>query len=284
MDRANPDDRRPRPSYRDAMQTLDRHSSPRSATLFGSVVCVTDETAAGGEAVRQAAKLAGAGGSLDLLALAPEPPRSRPRPQAAQIEALVRGSAIASRSGVHPTVHIVETSDESAAVERFCRGAGLLVLGAGPLADAALARADIPVLVVRPAAGVPASVLIAVDGTEEAHAAALAGARLAAGDDADVALVATPEHDSVHQGALLRDAAAVERITGRRPLILDEHAAPVPSILSAAATLEASLIVLGSRLGRPPASVSAEVARRAGCSVLVLRRAAPVSSRADAPA
>jgi nucleotide-binding universal stress UspA family protein len=188
-----------------------------------------------------------------------------------QIEALARGSIVASQTGVQSTVHIAETSDEPATVADWSRDHGLLVLPAGRLARRVLALADGPVLIARRSPQLLESVLVAVDGTAEAHAAALVGACLAARHVADVALVAAPEHDAVHQSALLRDAAAVEQITGRRPLVLDEHGAPAPSIVGAAAAIEASLIVLGSRPGRPVGSVSAEVAERATCSVLVLR-------------
>ena len=232
------------------MQTATAHPPASSASLFGKVLCVTEQSEGGTEAVRQAALLAGAGGEVEPLALAPD-----------------------------PTPHQVR-----AVLER-CAGHGLLVLPAGPLARTVLPRATIPVLVARraPSGGVfPGSVLVAVDGTPEAHDAARLGARLAAREGATVALVASPEHDAPHQSALQHDAETVERLSGRWPLILDEHGAPAPSILAAAASLEASLIVLGSRPGRPVASVSCEVAEAARCSVLVLRPARSVSPPAAA--
>ena len=70
------------------------------------------------------------------------------------------------------------------------------------------------------------------------------------------------------------DIETVERITGERPLVLDEHRGPVPSILAAAASVEASLIVMGRRPGAHDRSVSAQVAGAATCSVLVVRGAA----------
>jgi nucleotide-binding universal stress UspA family protein len=256
------------------MPTLDAQTAPSPAARFGSVVCVTDQSACSAEAVRQAALLTRADGRLELLALALDPGPGRPRPQASQIESLVEGAAVASRCGMHATVHIDETSDDVEAVLRRCGGHDLLVLPAGPLAEAVLPRADLPVLVARPApdgSAFPGSVLIAVDGSPEAHAAAGLGAQLAAGAHALAALVASPEHDGRHQSALQQDAAEVERLTGRRPLILDEHGPAAPSIITAATALEASLIVLGSRPGRPVASVSAAVVAHAPCSVLVLR-------------
>lgn len=258
------------------MPTLDAQPVSSPPALFGAVVCVTDQSAGGAEAVRQAALLARTGGRLELVALAPDPAPGRPRPQAAQIESLVEGAAVASRCGVRATVHIDETDDDVEAVLRRCSGHDLLVLPAGALAEAVLPRADLPVLVARPGpegSEFPGSVLIAVDGTPEAHAATGLAAQLAAREQALAALVASPEHDEPHQSALQRDAAAVERLTGRRPLILDEHGPAAPSIIAAATALEASLIVLGSRPGRPVASVSEAVVADAPCSVLVLRPA-----------
>ena len=256
------------------MQAADPQPVATNPALFGAVVCVTDGSDRGAEAVRQAARLAGPGGTLDLVALAPDPAPGRPRPQAAQIECLVAGSAVAAECGVRAAVHIDETSDPVEAVLRRCRGHGLAVLPSGPLARAVLPRAELPVLIARPgphSSGFPGSLLVAVDGTPESHAAARLGARLAAREQSVPALVASPEHDARHQSALQRDAATVERITGQRPLILDEHGPPAASILAAAASIEVSLILLGSRPGRPVASVSAQVAGRAPCSVLVLR-------------
>jgi nucleotide-binding universal stress UspA family protein len=98
------------------------------------------------------------------------------------------------------------------------------------------------------------------------------GGRLAARHGACVALVSTPERDEPHRRALDADVAQVAAQTGRRPLVLDEQAPPVQTILAAAASTGASLIVMGSRPGQPAASVSQAVARRAPCSVLVLRQ------------
>jgi nucleotide-binding universal stress UspA family protein len=269
------------------MRTVQEQRAVSAAALFGAVLCVIDGSETGRAAVSQAAHLAGPGGELELMALAPDPAPGRPRPQAAQIEALVDGSAVASELGVRATVHIDAASDPFDAVLRRCRAHGLVVLPAGPLARAVLPRAEIPVLVARPGADsseFPGSVLIAVDGTPEAHAAARLGAQLAVLDGASAALVASPEHDARHQRALQQDAATVERITGERPLIMDEHGPPVASILTAAASLEVSLVVLGSRPGQPAVSVSAQVAEHAPCSVLVLRPGPDVSRPAGARA
>ena len=78
--------------------------------------------------------------------------------------------------------------------------------------------------------------------------------------------------NAVRQAAIVADVAKVVAETGQRPLVLDEQAPPVQTILAAAASTGASLIVMGSRPGQPAASVSQAVARRAPCSVLVLRQ------------
>ena len=260
------------------MSAMPEPSRIDAAPLFERILCATELSESGAEAVRQAAMLAGAGGVLEIVSVAPERSPGAPHPQARQIEALVDADLLASTLGVRVQMHVVEAPDEAAGLLARCAGHDLLVAPAGEAALAALGRAPIPVLVTRPApdgSAFPDSVLIAVDGTPAAHEAARLAAQLAARHGALVALVATPEHDARHQHALEDDVAAVSEITGTRPLVLDEQRAPVPAILGAAASTGATLIVTGSRPGTPEGSVSAEIARRASCSVLVLR---PVSS------
>lgn len=178
-----------------------------------------------------------------------------------------RQAAVLAGAGV-----TVEAVDDITGVPR--PGHDLLVMPADEAAIAALASSPLPVLVARPprtSSAFPDSILIAVDDSPEARAAARLGARLAAEHGALVALVSTPEHDALHRRALEGHIAAVVAATGRRPLVLDERAAPVPSIVNAARSTDASLIVVGSRAGRHDDSVSAQVARAAACSVLVLR-------------
>jgi nucleotide-binding universal stress UspA family protein len=221
------------------MNALAEYLPETQTPMFASVICAIEDPRNDADTVRQAAQVAGVGAAFDL----------------------------------------VEASEGAETVLKRCAGHDLLALPAGPLARAVLPRAPIPVLVVRPAPGtsVPESVLIAVDETPEAHAAARIGARLAARDAAHVALVAPPQHDRSHQRALAEHIVTVERISSRRPLVLDEYRSPARSIVAAASNMEASLIVIGSRPGRPADSVSAAVADRAPCSVLVLRPEAPVS-------
>ena len=180
----------------------------------------------------------------------------------------------AELAGAGATVEFVEAPDEAAAIVSRTPRHDLLVLPAGGAATSVLTRSPVPVLIARPpqwGTRFPESIVIAVDESPEAGAAARLGARLAAEQGALVALVATPEHDALHRRALEGHIEAVAAVTGDRPLILDEQAPPVPAIVNAARSTDASLIVIGSRPGRHEDSVSAQVARTAGCSVLVLR-------------
>jgi nucleotide-binding universal stress UspA family protein len=220
-----------------AMSAMTHQPATRTAATFTRILCATDLSTGGAAAVSQAAILAGAGTTLETHALAP-------------------------RAG---------------ADELLARSAGhdLLVVPAGDAAGSALAAADdIPVLVARAlpeGCTFPESILVALDATPAAHAAARLAGRLAAEHGALIAVVATPEHDAPHRHALEEDVAAITRLTSTRPLVLDEQCPPVRAIVGAARRLDATLIVLGSRPGTPAGSVSAEVARTAHCSVLVLR-------------
>jgi len=196
------------------------------------------------------------------------------------------GTQVASALKVRCSTHIAEAVDEPTGVLQSCPGHDLVVVPAGETGLKVLSRAEVTVLVARApstAQPFPDSVLVAVDATAEASLAARVGAQIAVRRGAPIALVATPEHDASHQHALQDALGSVEEITGTRPLVLDEHRGPVPSILCAAAELEASLIVLGRRPGHPMTRVSTEVATSAECSVLVVRPGSPLSSPATSP-
>jgi len=248
--------------------------SATSTPPFERILCLTGLTRQGAEAVRQAAIVAGPGATIDLVTVAPRRPPGMPHPQAEQIESLVMGDRLASGHSVKSRPHIAEAADEPSGVMESVAGHDLVVVPDSGTGLEVLSRAATSLLVARAAASdtpFPESILVAVDGTAEAHAAARLGAELSVRHGAPVTLVATPEHDLSHQHALQYDIEEVEQITGTRPLVLDEHRGPVPSIVAAATGVQASLIVLGRRAGSPSPSVSAGVARAADCSVLAVR-------------
>jgi nucleotide-binding universal stress UspA family protein len=249
---------------------------------FTSIVCAAEPSDAGAEAVRQAARLAGAGAVVETVAFSPMHAAGAPRPVPRQTETLVMAADLAAAQGAGYDLHIVEAETDRDGMLDRCAGHDLLVAPAGPAVFAALADAPIPVLVARrPPEGVEfaESIVVAVDGTPASQDAVRVAIRLAAAQRARVALVAAPEHDAAHQQALLNDIAAIAAGTGAPPLVVDEHGTPARAIARAAASLDAALIVTGSRPGTPPGSVSAAVAERAACSVLVLRPGRPSVER-----
>jgi nucleotide-binding universal stress UspA family protein len=216
------------------MSAAASHPSATPDLPFERILCVIDLSDGGTEAVRQATMLARSRGSIDLVSVAPG------------------AAAVLERTAEHDLV-VMAAGD-----------AGLEVLRGAP-GSVLLTR--------RPPEGspFPESILVAVDGSAEAHAAARLAAQLAARHRAVVTLVATPEHDASHQHALQHDIRTVERITGTRPLVLDEYRGAARSIVIAARAVQASMIVVGRRAGNPSPSVSAEVAAAAPCSVLAVR-------------
>jgi nucleotide-binding universal stress UspA family protein len=257
------------------MSAIRQSPAPPGAPIFERILCTTGTSARDAEAVQQAAILAGPGATVSFVAVTPEHEPGAPHPIADEIESLVAADLVATRLAVHPDPHIIEANDEVTGMLARSAVHDLLVAAPGDAACAIVARSPIPVLIARPApAGeaFPESILIAVDDTQEALEAARLGGRLAARHGGVVALVATPEHDEAHRRALDGHVAAVIAATGTRPLVLDEQAPPVAAIVAAAARTDASLIVLGSRPGNPEPSISAQVARDATCSVLVLRQ------------
>jgi nucleotide-binding universal stress UspA family protein len=140
-----------------------------------------------------------------------------------------------------------------------------------------LHRSPVSVLVARrpPAEDdLPASILLAVDGTPAAHAATALTARLARHHGSKVAIIAPPDRDAAQRHALAADAAEIRAATGSEPILLDEHGPARKAVAAAADELGASLVVTGSRglTGvKALRSVSERIAHAAPCSVLVVR-------------
>ena len=255
--------------------------------VFASVICGVDGSPADLETVRQAAVLAGPGTTLELVAVTPlgGHPLFLPLPDAAQ-RALSDARRAVREFGRDASVRHVEAASPAQGLLRAAGGHDLVVVGCnklstplgvsfGPVTKAAVEHAPQSVLVARrppPGSDVVDSILVAVDGSAPSHHATLCAARIAARHGSDIALVAAPTRDASHTHALAEDVASVAAATGANPVILDEHGAPARAIVAAAAHIGASMIVLGARVhsaGEP--SVSADVARTAACSVLIVR-------------
>jgi nucleotide-binding universal stress UspA family protein len=264
-----------------------------SAPVFPSILCGIDGTRSSYEAARQAALLAGDGAALTYLAVTwevgygPTAVALLSRRHAA--DALARARDVARELGIVP--ELVEVEGEYAALRltEEARGHDLLAIGihsrsraggilVGTAASTVIHRSPVPVLLARRPRGgddVPASILLAVDGTPASRAAAELTARLAHRHESRVAIIAPQDHDAGLRHELAAEAAELLAATGREPLILDEHGPAHTCVPLAAADLGASLVVLGSRglTGvKALRSASERIAHAAPCSVLVVRR------------
>jgi nucleotide-binding universal stress UspA family protein len=238
-----------------ATQPQDRAARPdASSRTFGSVLCVVDRTA-NDEAARHQAKLL------------TSPERT--------IE-LVSASRL-TRHGLR-------------ALHERCEGHDLLALGAGPAAQTAVLQAPIPVLIARwcpLGTKLTDVILVPVDAAPESSRAVELAGRLAAARGGTVTLLATPPRDPALQRAIAASARIVLRTSGAAPRVVGEPLSRERAVPSAAATLSASLVVLGSGDSEIERSLTADIVRRLGCSALVvfagLRTAPPEREARGAP-
>lgn len=268
----------------------------REGVPFASILCGVDGSRVAAEAARQAAILATAGGRLTLLGVDWETGEGRAARAAIaphRLAAALEAARLEARElGVSATVTTLQRRNETATLLSEAARYDLLALGAayssratgmlaGSTASAAVHAAPVPVLLARrpPAAmEFPGSILAAIDGTQASAKVAATAAALARAHYARVTVVAAPsllppEHERVADAI-----ATIADVTGAAPAVLDEHYAAHKAIVGAAASVDAALIVIGSRGLRGVhalASVSERVAHAAPCSVLVLRSHAP---------
>jgi hypothetical protein len=160
----------------------------------------------------------------------------------------------------------------SALLDR-CDGADVLVLGADDDAAALIERASLPLLLARTCpsgADVTDRMLVAVDDRSEPHRAAEVAGRLASRHGGTVAVVPFLEP----RGALERATAAASRIVLQTAgLVPRVYGAPTPlarAVLSAVASMDATLLVLPLGSEAIARSNAALIARLVGCSVLVI--------------
>ena len=174
---------------------------------------------------------------------------------------------------------------ENGALFDRCETSDLLVIGShggsraeGILASrtctAAVHRAPCPVLVARPTAEFPGTILLADDGGGPSDAAAELATSIAARFGSEVLLASPPSSDADARQRLATHSAALKQATGREPVIIDLKGSPAQNLPRLAEVFDVSLLVLGSRrlMGvRALTSVSERVAHSAHCSVLIVR-------------
>jgi nucleotide-binding universal stress UspA family protein len=255
---------------------------------FRTVVCGLDGSRASVEAARQAAAMCVPDGVLRFVAVTWEcvPGEARLSRWRADRE-LAEARAVARDLGLDPELAELCADDPSAILLQRAADAELLAVGThgrsgatrlalGRTATTLLHRAEIPVLIGRrpPVGDFGQSILLAVNGTPSCLRAAELAGRVALCTGGTVAIVSAPGRDS-HTRHVLADAAAhLWEVTGVEPLVLDESGAAHRAVAAAAVSIEASLVVTGSR-GPSGAqalhSVSERIASTAPCSVLVAR-------------
>lgn len=263
-----------------------------AASVFDSVLCGISGSRSDAEVVRQGAALAGREGRLALLAVAWEAGHgasaiallSRRRAE----DALRRAKTFAHHLGVAADTQVLDVPDAGHALVDAATNHDLVVVGpsgagrvqgiaVGRTASVVLHEARGPVLVARRPSGdldFPGAILLASDGSPPARHAAEIAARVAQVHGSHVALAAPLGRDAANRRELAQQAGILRAATGVDPVLLEEYRSPARSVLAAAPTWEASLIVIGSRGLRGLAalgSVSERVAHEAPCSVLVAR-------------
>jgi nucleotide-binding universal stress UspA family protein len=213
---------------------------------FSSVLCGVDRSANARAARDQAELLASPAGRVELVP-APQLTRHGPR-----------------------------------ALRDRCEGHDLLVLGAGAAARVAVEHAPIPILVARWGAidtKVTDTILVPVeDSLESSRAVKLAG-QLAAVHGGTVTILGAPPRDPALQRAIAASARVLLGATGATPRLLSEQVSPERAIPSAAVTLSATLVVVGSASDATARRMTAQIAGCLACSVLAVPALGPDRAR-----
>ncbi len=237
-----------------------------------SVACVLSARTGDLEAVRQAACLT-EGGRLTLIDAHPSGTGNSLRLAAARW--------IAAGHDLEPEVQAVDAPPSAPTVQMLAAGHDLLVVAAPPcrlngVARAAVRQSPVPVLVARPRAdreSVADRLLVASDGSDEAWPAVALAHDIARRHRSAFAAV-VPAPNTPKPELMLLDLTHGGVPDGTDPAVLPVTAGVADALVDAARAYDATLLVIGCRglsgvAGL--ASVSARVAERADCSVLVVR-------------
>ena len=189
--------------------------------------------------------------------------------RSANAQAACRHAALlASPGGVVETVR-----DGQRALHHARKGHDLLVVGAGVASYAAVLNAPIPILVARwcpLGTQVTDTILVPIDDSPQSgHAAVLAG-RLAADHGGSVTILRAPPRAPSFQRAIAAGERVLLRATGAAPCVLGNQLPPERSIPSAAASISASLVVVGCGTKEMDRRTAAQVVGSLGCSALVV--------------
>ncbi len=170
--------------------------------------------------------------------------------------------------------------------------AGLVVLGRKPrsqtqrlfegdTADAVARRSTVPCLFVRGPLGVPARLLVAIDGTDRGLGVLRFALAIAVGLGSRLSgVIVEPAHaeepaELARSVVSARTAALQRRLDGAVQPLVVHRGDPATEILRAADDTRADVVVIGYRRGGPPGlveggSVARRVAHRASCAVLTV--------------
>ncbi len=221
-----------------AVEPTDRRERPVvTAGAFSAVLCGVDRSANARAARVQAQLLASPGGTVRLVPA--------------------------------PTL----TKHGERALYDGCDGHDLVVLGGGAAAHRAVRHARIPVLIARTCplgTKLTDTVLVPVDESPDSRRAVELAGRLAALNGGTVSIVQAPPPDAALQRATAGSSRVLLGLTGAVPRIYGEQASPERAIPSAAATLTASLVILGSGNSGSARRMTAQMVGSIGCSVLVI--------------
>ena len=283
----------------ETMQTQDRVAPPGAAPMFADLLCAIRGKEGGYAAVEQAAALAGAQGRLTLLAVTSY--RSGGGHRAPAIgparaaEILGRAEGIAREVGVPFTSEVDPGSPPSRVILDWSARYDLLALGAPAsswpatwlsvgVGNKAIEGFTTPLLVARPLAAerrFTDRMVVASDGLDASQAVVDLAARLAHANGSNVTLVhalgrESPlkrGHSRAQEGALEEQDETLKRtLASGTSEVLVEPGRAADVIKSAAASADASLVVMGSRRLdglRAMGSVSRRVVHQARCSVLL---------------
>jgi hypothetical protein len=220
--------------------------------MFGSVLCATDRSANAQAAWRHAALLAS------------------------------RGAVVETVSGSQLIRH------GQRVLRHGCKGHDLLVVGAGVASYAAVLDAPIPILIARwcpLGTQVTDTILVPIDDSLQSRRAVVLAGRLAAVHGGTVTILPAPPCDPSFERAVAASGRVVLRATGTAPRVLGNQLPRARRIPSAAASITASLVVLGYRTTEIERRMAAQVVGALGCSALVVpdgrcSRSAPCAASA----